>query len=139
MSTVTPIDVCVLPVLFPSLIYPLKVPKMFSNDSVIFPRRSKATLTSACCADWRSFVSHPGGLNVILKQAASCQNAAATEAFRITLLFTWLMRSNVGADYSSFRKTTGKIFALKLDQSVMYVQELNKNEPGKSCNNSWPT
>lgn len=29
--------------------------------------------------------------------------------------------------------------ALKLDQSIMYVEELNKNEPGKSRNNSWPT
>lgn len=55
-------------------------------------------------------MSHPGGLNVILKHAASCQKAAATrEAFHITLLFTLLMCSNASADYSSFRKTQGKL------------------------------
>lgn len=79
-------------------------------------------------------MSHPGGLGVILKHATSCQKAAAAaarEAFNVAHSFTLIVCSN--AVCSSFREKT---FALKLDQSIMFVQELNKNKAGKSCNNS---
>lgn len=51
-----------------------------------------------------------GGLNVILKHAASCQKAAAArEDFHVALLFALLVCSNAVADWSSCRQTQGKI------------------------------
>lgn len=57
----------------------------------------------ALCHAW-------GGLNIILKHAASCQKAAgAREDFHVALLFAWLVYSNAVAAWSSCRQTQGKI------------------------------